>query len=308
MWSETPNTKSTAHTQNEEYCSMAMTTPLTSYEPKQLDNSDDTETFALIFQNESTDKDTEPSCWCDAELDDELIGKALHLHHCWLRSEKSEQNTFTRHIFSLQSALMVMSHVTLAQGLLRVMSSMFHSLEWLCFLISLRLHFALFTVSLTFLFTPLIFIFIFHVARFGEKYPVRFREWGVWFLGQQHTSHKLWAHILRRLPLLANHWNFHPGVLQRQQASNLHDLEFSDYTIGSAFSSPLFIQEGADPASRRLAYHSLEKSLSSNHPLSVGHVRTVRRWWVWFAIFKRQRTSTSWLRNEQIRLLLERQR
>ena len=48
------------------------------------------------------------------------------------------------------------------------------------FLTSLRLStFALFTVSLIFYFHSLIFIFIFHVGRFGEKYPVRFREWGV---------------------------------------------------------------------------------------------------------------------------------
>ena len=33
--------------------------------------------FAAIFQNESVDIDTEPSYSCDAELDDELIGKAL---------------------------------------------------------------------------------------------------------------------------------------------------------------------------------------------------------------------------------------
>ena len=38
--------------------------------------------------------------------------------------------------------------------------------------------------------------------------------------------------------------------------SNLHDLEFDDYTIGRALSSPLF-QEREDPASRRQAYHTL---------------------------------------------------
>ena len=40
----------------------------------------------------------------------------------------------------------------------------------------LTVHFALFTVSLIFLFILLIFIFIFHVGWFGEKYPVRFSE------------------------------------------------------------------------------------------------------------------------------------
>ena len=50
---------------------------LTGHEPKQLDNSDYSETYAVIFQNESVDIDTEPSYSCDAELDDEIIGKAL---------------------------------------------------------------------------------------------------------------------------------------------------------------------------------------------------------------------------------------
>ena len=31
----------------------------------------------MIFQEESRDIDTEPSYWCDAELDDETVGKAL---------------------------------------------------------------------------------------------------------------------------------------------------------------------------------------------------------------------------------------
>ena len=56
---------------------MAIQNPLTGYEPKQLDNFDYSETSAAIFQNESVDIDTEPSCSCDAELDDKIIGKAL---------------------------------------------------------------------------------------------------------------------------------------------------------------------------------------------------------------------------------------
>ena len=44
--------------------------------------------------------------------------------------------------------------------------------------------------SLIFYFILLIFI-IFHVGRFGETYPVRFREWGVRHFGRQHTSHSL---------------------------------------------------------------------------------------------------------------------
>ena len=56
---------------------MAMHNPLTGYESKLLDNFDNSETSAAIFQDESGDIDTEPSYLCDAELDDETIGKAL---------------------------------------------------------------------------------------------------------------------------------------------------------------------------------------------------------------------------------------
>ena len=55
---------------------MAIHNPFTGYEPNQLDNSD-SETNAVIFQNEAVDIDTEPSYSCDAELNDGLIGKAL---------------------------------------------------------------------------------------------------------------------------------------------------------------------------------------------------------------------------------------
>ena len=56
---------------------MAIYNPLTGYEPKLLDDVDHSETSAMIFQDESSDIDTVPSYSCDAELDDEIIGKAL---------------------------------------------------------------------------------------------------------------------------------------------------------------------------------------------------------------------------------------
>ena len=56
---------------------MEIYNPLTGYEPKLLDNFDYSETSAVIFQDDSGDLDTEPSYSCDAELDDEIIGKAL---------------------------------------------------------------------------------------------------------------------------------------------------------------------------------------------------------------------------------------
>ena len=56
---------------------MAIYNPLTGYEPNQLDNFNYSEATAAIFHDESVDIDTELSYSCDAELDDELIGKAL---------------------------------------------------------------------------------------------------------------------------------------------------------------------------------------------------------------------------------------
>ena len=82
MWSEPPSNKSPVHPQNEEYGPVAIQNPLTSYERKQLDNFDYSETYTAIFQNESVDIDTEPSYSCDAELDDELIAEKRYLHHC----------------------------------------------------------------------------------------------------------------------------------------------------------------------------------------------------------------------------------
>ena len=55
---------------------MVIYNPLTGYEPKLLDDFDHSETTEMIFQNESVDTDTKPSYSCDAELDDEITGKA----------------------------------------------------------------------------------------------------------------------------------------------------------------------------------------------------------------------------------------
>ena len=60
----------------EESCPLAEFTPPTGYEPKLLDDFHSL-TTEMIFQEESGDKDTEPSYLCHAELDDETIGKAL---------------------------------------------------------------------------------------------------------------------------------------------------------------------------------------------------------------------------------------
>ena len=67
----------------------------------------------------------------------------------------------------------MMSHMTLAQVLVRVIPSVCHALVSD---LSSTLHFTLFTVSPIFYFILLIIYFIFHVGRFGEKFHVRFRE------------------------------------------------------------------------------------------------------------------------------------
>ena len=90
--------------------------------------------------------------------------------------------------------------------------------------------------------------------------------------------------------------------------SNLHDWEISDYTIGRALSSPLFTQELEDPASRRQAYHSPEESLLSSQSLSVGPVRTRRPVSDKFGSLPNVRDPCRGSENEQIRILLERQK
>ena len=76
MWT-TPRQTLLAPPPIEESCSLAEFTPPTGYEPKLLDDFHFSETTEIIFQEESGDKDAVPSYLCDAELDDETIGKAL---------------------------------------------------------------------------------------------------------------------------------------------------------------------------------------------------------------------------------------
>ena len=90
---------------------------------------------------------------------------------------------------------------------------------------------------------------------------------------------------------------------------NLHDLEFDDYTIGVALSSPLFIQEREEAASRGQAYHSREESLLSSQSMSVGHVRTERHVNEFVKVSSSVRENPCRdSENEQIRILLERQK
>ena len=97
-----------------------------------------------------------------------------------------EQNTLTRLIFSYLHACKSVARDIGSRCCPR------HVIHVSCACVSdfsSTLHFALFTVSL-------IFYFIFHVGRFGENSPVRFREWGVWLFGQQRPSHILQDQIV----------------------------------------------------------------------------------------------------------------
>ena len=59
----------------EEYCPLAIYHPPTGYDPNLLDDFHYSKT-EMIFQEESGDKDTEPSYLSNTKLDDEAIGKA----------------------------------------------------------------------------------------------------------------------------------------------------------------------------------------------------------------------------------------
>ena len=188
-----------------------------------------------------------------------------------------------------------------------VISSMFHALVCLT---SLRLSTLHSSQSPSSSASFLIFHFIFYVGRFGEKFLVRFREWGVWLFGQQRPSHRLWAQVLRRLPHLLRPLKSSSLGSSDSRPSNLHDWEISDNTIGRALSSPLFTQEREEPAGPRQAYHSLEESLLSSQSSSVCHVRTERPVSDQFdsLIPNVRENPCRGSENEQIRILLERQK
>ena len=75
--SKPPRIKPSAHPHNEDFCSTPTHNPLTGHEPNQLDNADYSEASAVIFQDESSDIDAEPSYSCDAEFDDETGNSAI---------------------------------------------------------------------------------------------------------------------------------------------------------------------------------------------------------------------------------------
>ena len=84
-----------------------------------------------------------------------------------------------------------MSHVTLAQGAVRIVSSMFHVVVRLDSLRLSTLHSSQ-SLSSSFWFSWFSSSSSMWVGS-ERSYPVRFREWGVRHYGRQHPSHKLWA-------------------------------------------------------------------------------------------------------------------
>ena len=110
------------------------------------------------------------------------------------------------------------------------------------------------------------------------------------------------------------HYSETAEIFLQEQSSDtmpsyLHDAELSDEAIGRALSSPLFIQEREEPASRRQAYHSPDESLLSSQSLSVCHVRTVRPVHELSSLGSSSREKPSRdSENEQIRILFERQK
>ena len=87
-------------------------------------------------------------------------------------------------------------------------------------------------------------------------------------------------------------------------------FEFDDVTIGKALSSPLFTQEREDDACRRRAYHSQDEGLSSSQSSSVSDDRMGRLVVEQFdsQISNVRENPSRDSENEQIRILLERQR
>ena len=92
--------------QHEECGPVADTTSSTGYEPNVIDNFDFSEIYTVIFQNDSVDIDTEPSYSFDAELDDELIRKALSSQMFTQEQEESAnpRQTYRSHEESLLPA------------------------------------------------------------------------------------------------------------------------------------------------------------------------------------------------------------
>ena len=150
---------------------------------------------------------------------------------------------------------MIVSHVTLAQGVVRIVSSMFHVLVCL----DLFFHSPLCTLhSLSHLHLPcgsvrgdpLCTSSNEELCTLADNAPLTGYEPN--FLNDYHFSETTEIFIQESS--------------SDTRPSNLHDSEISDHTIGRALSSPLFTQERQDPADLRQTYHSHEERLLPTQP------------------------------------------
>ena len=212
-----------------------------------------------------------------------------------------EQNTLTRHIFSCFSALITVSHVTLAQGL-----TAHHVIHVSCVCLSdCTLH----SLSHLLLHPPDVHL---HLLCGSVR-----REFPCASANEELGTLVNKASLTGYEPNFFDDYHFSETTeifIQESSSdirpSNLHDSEISDDTIGRALSSPLFSQEREEPAGRRQAYHSLEESLLSSQSLSVGDVRTLRPVSDEFGslISNVRENPRRDSETEQIRILLERQK
>ena len=139
--------------------------------------------------------------------------------YSWLPSAATdgvcEQNTLTRHIFSCFSALITMSHVTLAQGVVRVIPSMCHVPVCLTSLRLSTLHssqsLSSSTSSSWSSFSPSMWVGSERIPLCAPANPLvenaPLTGYEPKFIDDYHFSR--------------DHWNLHPGVLQRHQALEL---------------------------------------------------------------------------------------
>ena len=77
----------------------------------------------------------------------------------------------------------------------------------------------------------------------------------------------------RWLPLLRDHWNFHPESSNDTRPSYSHDSEIDDCTVGRALSSPLFTQEREEQAGRGQACLLMKKVCCQLNHFSHAQVR-----------------------------------
>ena len=108
-----------------------------------------------------------------------------------------------------------MSHVTLAQGVLRT-SSMYHPHGVVVLILFDPPLCTLHRLSHLPFHSPDLHLHL-PCGWFDEKSHAYFREWGVRHFGREQSSHRLWAQLHRQQPDLRDHWNLHPRVLQRHQ-------------------------------------------------------------------------------------------